>query len=123
MMYENGEQPPPAFFDQPEVQPHLSFVWLAFHELGTERLAATSPIPASKIREYADRELWLSTDREEWFVELIRLMDAESLNNFAERVRVKSKKEPENVPANDPAATRQLFSSLKAKASAKKRGG
>jgi len=58
-MAERGREAPPEFYDRPEIEPHLTWLWNAFWELGTERQLGMSvgPIPASKIREYLRDEL------------------------------------------------------------------
>lgn len=58
-MAARGRDAPDAFYDRPEIEPHLVWLWNAFWELGTERqLGMTAgPIPGSKIREYLRDEL------------------------------------------------------------------
>jgi hypothetical protein len=58
-MIERGRDAPPAFYDRPEIEPHLQLFWDAFWELSTERQLgnAIGPIPASRIREYLRDEL------------------------------------------------------------------
>lgn len=60
-MAERGRNAPDAFYDRPEVEPHLTWLWNAFWELGTERQLGMSvgPIPGSKIREYLRDEMEL----------------------------------------------------------------
>jgi|GEM_PF-1105785 len=60
-MAERGRDAPTEFYDRPEVEPHLTWLWNAFWELGTERQLGMSigPIPISKIREYLRDELEL----------------------------------------------------------------
>ena len=61
-MAERGREAPAEFHDRPEVEPHLTWLWNAFWELGTERQlgAAVGPIPGSKIREYLRDEMELT---------------------------------------------------------------
>jgi hypothetical protein len=60
-MAERGRDAPGGFYDRPEVEPHLTWLWNAFWELGTERQLGMSigPIPGSKIREYLRDEMEL----------------------------------------------------------------
>ena len=60
-MAERGRNAPDGFYDRPEVEPHLTWLWDAFWELGTERQLGMTvgPIPGSKIREYLRDELEL----------------------------------------------------------------
>ena len=46
-MVERGREAPDEFYDRPEVEPHLTWLWNAFWELGTERQLgmAVGPIP------------------------------------------------------------------------------
>jgi len=58
-MAERGRDAPAEFYDRPEIEPHLTWLWNAFWELGSERQLGMSvgPIPGSKIREYLRDEL------------------------------------------------------------------
>jgi len=58
-MAERGRDAPPEFYDRPEIEPHLNWLWNAFWELGTERQLGMTigPIPGSKIREYLRDDL------------------------------------------------------------------
>ena len=60
-MLERGREAPDEFYERPEVASHLTLIWSAFLELGTERQLGMSvgPIPGSKIREYLRDELEL----------------------------------------------------------------
>jgi len=60
-MAERGRDAPDGFYERPEVASHLTLIWSAFWELGTERQLGMSigPIPGSKIREYLRDELEL----------------------------------------------------------------
>ena len=61
-MAERGRDAPDGFYDRPEIEPHLVWLWNAFWELGTERQLgmAVGPIPASKIREHLRDEMELT---------------------------------------------------------------
>jgi len=60
-MAERGREAPDEFYERPEIASHLTLIWNAFWELGTERQLGMSigPIPGSKIREYLRDELEL----------------------------------------------------------------
>jgi len=60
-MAERGREAPDAFYDRPEIEPHLTWLWNAFWELGTERQIgmAVGLIPVLKIREYLRGEMEL----------------------------------------------------------------
>ena len=60
-MAERGRDAPAEFYERPEIASHLTLIWNAFWELGTERQLGMSvgPIPGSKIREYLREELEL----------------------------------------------------------------
>ena len=61
-MAERGREAPAEFYDRPEIEPHLTWLWNAFWELSTERQLGMSigPIPGSKIREYLRDEMELT---------------------------------------------------------------
>jgi hypothetical protein len=61
-MAERGRKVPVEFYDRPEIEPHLAWLWNAFWELGTERQLgmAVGPIPVSKIKEYLRDEMELT---------------------------------------------------------------
>ena len=61
-MMGRGWDAPDGFCDRPEIEPHLTWLWNAFWELGTERQLGMSigPIPGSKSREYLRDELELN---------------------------------------------------------------
>jgi len=58
-MMAKGRDAPEGFYDRPEVEPHLNWLWSAFWELSTERQLGMTvgPIPASKIRDHLRDEL------------------------------------------------------------------
>lgn len=60
-MLDRGREAPAEFWDRPEIEPHLAWLWNAFWELSTERQLGMTigPIPVSKIREYLHDELEL----------------------------------------------------------------
>jgi hypothetical protein len=61
-MVDQGRNAPDGFYDSPEIEPHLIWLWNAFLELGTERHLgmAIGPIPGSKIGEYLRDEMELT---------------------------------------------------------------
>jgi len=76
-MIERGRDAPEGFYNRPEVEPHLTWLWNAFWELGTERQLgmAVGPIPGSKIREYLRDELELHGTEYERAKAIIRRAD------------------------------------------------
>ena len=76
-MAERGRDAPDAFYDRPEVEPHLAWLWSAFWELGTERQLGMSigPIPVSKIREYLRDEMDLAGAEYDRAKAIIRKVD------------------------------------------------
>jgi hypothetical protein len=72
-----GDEPPPEFYDRPEIEPHLIMLWNAFWELSTERQfgMAIGPIPVLKIREYLRDELGLEDIEYEHARAVIRRVD------------------------------------------------
>ena len=76
-MAERGRNAPDAFYDRPEVEPHLTWLWNAFWELGTERQLGMSigPIPVSKIREYLRDEMELTGAEYDRTKAIIRKVD------------------------------------------------
>ena len=76
-MMEQGREAPEEFYDRPEVEPHLNWLWIAFWELGTERQLGMSvgPIPGSKIRDYLRDELDLHDAEYERARAIIRKAD------------------------------------------------
>jgi hypothetical protein len=76
-MAERGRNAPDGFYDRPEVEPHLTWLWDAFWELGTERQLgmALGPIPASKIREYLRDEMELTGTEYDRARAIIRRVD------------------------------------------------
>jgi hypothetical protein len=61
-MAERGRDAPEGFYDRPEIEPHLAWLWNAFWELSTERQLGMTigPIPGSQIREYLRDEMELT---------------------------------------------------------------
>jgi hypothetical protein len=61
-MLDQGRNAPDGFYDCPEIEPHLAWLWDAFLELGSERQIgmAIGPIPGSKIGEYLRDEMELT---------------------------------------------------------------
>jgi len=61
-MIDQGRNAPDGFHDRPEIEPHLTWLWNAFVELGSERQLGMSvgPIPGSQIREYLRDEMELT---------------------------------------------------------------
>jgi len=81
-MIERGRKAPDGFYDRPDVEPHLTWLWNAFWELGTERQLGMTvgPVPGSKIREYLRDELDLDAADYERARAIIRKADNAYLN-------------------------------------------
>lgn len=77
-----GRPVPEGFADRPELTPHESFLWTAFHDLGTERQLGmgVGPIPWSVARQYAAAQGIDDEDGFSDFWAVIRLVDAEYVN-------------------------------------------
>jgi hypothetical protein len=80
-MVDKGREPPPQYFEQPDVPLHLHGIWDAFFELTTERQIgmAAGPIPASIIKRYGAGEYGLEGDELDRFYRIIGRMDGEYL--------------------------------------------
>jgi hypothetical protein len=76
-MAERGREAPAAFYDRPEIEPHLTWLWNAFWELSTERQIgmAIGSIPVSKIREYLRDEMELTGPEYDRARAIIRRVD------------------------------------------------
>jgi hypothetical protein len=76
-MVERGREAPTEFYERPEIEPHLTWLWNAFWELTTERQIgmAIGPIPGSKIREYVREEMGLDGVEYDHGRAVIRRMD------------------------------------------------
>jgi hypothetical protein len=76
-MAERGREPPDAYYERPEIEPHLTWLWNSFWELSTERQIgmAIGPIPVSKIREYLRDEMELTGPEYERARTIIRRVD------------------------------------------------
>jgi len=76
-MMGRGWQAPDGYLDRPEIEPHLTWLWNAFWELGTERQLgmAVGPIPVLKIREYLREECELDRIEYDRAKAIIRKMD------------------------------------------------
>ena len=93
-MIDKGREAPEGFYNRPEIEPHLMWLWNAFWELGTERQLGMSvgPIPGSKIREYLCDELDLDGTEYERARAIIRKAD-DAYSAMLNR----SKDEPDNM--------------------------
>lgn len=110
-----GQEPPAAYYEQPDIEPHCEMYWLAFLDLTTERQLSTviGPIPRSKIRQYGIDELDLGTDALDRFCAILARVD----DDYGEMVNPKSGKDrPGNLRAEasmkDPAAVSNLLRGL-----------
>lgn len=78
-LIELGRDPPEPYYNRPEIEPHLTFLWAAFNDLSTERQIgmAIGPIPDSKLRDYLARELKLRGADYDWARDVLRQADDE----------------------------------------------
>lgn len=123
MRYDEGHEPPPQFYEQPELRSDLQIFWTAFNDLSTERQIGmgVGPIPRSKIKQYGIEELDIDcVDELDRFCAIISKMD----HDYVEAANSTKKKktgrggraEPEHeVAATDAQGVRQLFRNLKAR--------
>ena len=73
---------PDGYLRRPLIETGLQFYWTSFWELTTDRhlgFGAESRIPSAAIHLYAERHGILCPDEFEWFLGIIRAMDAEYL--------------------------------------------
>lgn len=134
-LLEEGRDPPPVFFEQPEIPLWQQFYWVAFHELSTERQLGMGlgPIPSSSILAYA-REYELDRDETSNLVSLVRSLDTEFLQLSNRKLTRRTKKEEkedrianevEEVSTTDLKGVREVMGRLKARAAsvaARKKG-
>lgn len=122
MSIEQGKEPPEEYYNQPDIPPHLGFIWLAFFDLSTERQIGmgVGPIPRSKIREYA-RELGIDDNSESFdrFTRIIHALDDEYVRRANEPS--KKKNEPVEIRADDVHGMKRLFANLGAHQKSAKR--
>ena len=115
-LLDDGREPPPMYYDHPEIPEWQQFYWRAFADLSTERQIGMSlgPIPRSQIMEYA-AEHRLGADAKDRLIEIIRTMDNEYLKLLSSQS--KSRKEAdEEVSVLDIEGNKQLLARVKARA-------
>jgi hypothetical protein len=79
-MISEGKRPPPPFFEQPSIPPHLEFYWQAFADLSSERpvgFSGAGAIPLSSLWAYAERFGIVERDEFDRFKTIIWAMDGE----------------------------------------------
>jgi hypothetical protein len=113
-LIEDGREPPPVFYQQPDIPAWNVFYWEAFGDLSTERQIGMGigPIPRSSILAYA-AEHDLLGDAAEHFLSIIRQIDNEYLR-LANSSTSKSLQQEVNV--SDVEGSRQMMARLKARA-------
>jgi len=119
-MIERGRTAPDGFYDRPDVEPHLVWLWNAFWELGTERQLGMSvgPIPGSSIREYL-RDIDLDDADHERARAIIRKADNAYLNML--RSKTDEPKLTDQAKATDTEGVKRVLRGLgKAKPGKKK---
>jgi hypothetical protein len=112
-MAERGREAPEAFYERPEIAPHLALIWDAFWELGTERQLGMSvgPIPGSKIREYVRHELGLHGAEYDRATAIIRKAD----NAWLGMLNARKGDEPklaDHAKATDPEGVKRVMRNL-----------
>ncbi|HEX2554252.1 MAG TPA: hypothetical protein VHL98_11150 [Microvirga sp.] len=92
---EEGE-PPRALLEQPEIWPHLAWVWDAFNDLSSDRpfgaMGGAGRIPWSSIDRYAARHGIDDPDAFDRFKRLLGAMDRAYLDHEAERAKQRDKR-------------------------------
>lgn len=112
-MFEEGKDPPHAFFNRPEVDEVNALYWEGFHILSTERQIgmAAGPIPASKIEKYAV-DLGLASDEIDIFDRVIRNIDSAYLSESSPETRPGKQQLRDEVPASDTAGVFRILKNL-----------
>lgn len=112
-LIEEGKEPSPQFYEQPELSAVESFYWDAFFHLSTERAIGMGlgPIPYSSVRNYAAELGIIGRDEFDYFLGIITALDHEylALSNTSE-------KKDEMVPITDIEEQHRMFARLKARA-------
>lgn len=123
-LYDEGREPPEAFFEQPEAEPHLKLHWDAFQELSTERQIGmgVGPIPMSVVKRYFVDEWGFQGRALDHACAMIRVLD----NEFVTRANA-SKSDKDDLPfrerasARDPKGVKQLMRGMSKPGRASKR--
>jgi hypothetical protein len=114
-LYDEGKEPPRAYYERPEIASHLAWLSEAFSELGTERQIgmAVGPIPRSKIKEYLIEELGMVGDEYDRAYKTLRKVDGEYLAIINDTSNIdKTKKNETVVESTDASGMRNLFDRL-----------
>jgi hypothetical protein len=116
-LVDEGKEPSPQLYEQPELKTEELFYWSAFQDLSSERALGTGvgPIPYSAIRRYADEFDIVGRDEFEYFLGILQAMDSEYLSIVNSTDRDKDTL----VPISDVEGQHKLFARLKARASRK----
>lgn len=122
-LIDEGKEPPPQYYEQPELFEVARFYWDSFQDLSTERPIGMGlgPIPYSAIRRYGDEYGMVSRDEFDFFADIIQGMDTEfiSMSN-----KIDKHKDNEMVSISDVQGQHLMFDRLKTRANsahAKKR--
>lgn len=110
---ELGRQAPPEFYDRPEIEPHLMFLWTAFWDLSTERQMGMviGPVPVSKMREYLRDELGLDGNEYDRARAIIRRAD-EAYCAMLNRRKEDGPEMAETVSINDAEGVKRMMRRL-----------
>jgi hypothetical protein len=115
---EDGKEPSPQFYEQPELSDDQFFYWTAFHQLTSDRQVGMGlgPIPYSAIRRYADEYDIVGRDEFQYFCGIIQAMDTEYLSIVNSTDKTK-----EMVPVSDVEGQHRVFARLSERAKSAKR--
>jgi len=113
-VFEAGRDPPPQFFERPEIAEHLFIYWEAFSDLTTERQIGMGigPIPRSKTREYARDVLDLTGEAYDQFCAVISRVDSDYVAMQNEPRNPAGDKQRSSVAIDDEAGVKSLFERL-----------
>lgn len=105
---EEGRDLPDAYYEQPELAPHLYGLYTAWAELSTERPIGMAPghIPRSKIIDYLRDELGLSGDKLDHAYRVLRRVDDDYLGTDSSPLDPNLR---QLVKPDNPAAVKQMM--------------
>lgn len=108
---EEGKEPSPQLYEQPELFDTAIFYWNAFYDLSSDRSfgMGVGPIPYSSVCRYAEAH-GMGRDEFDYFHTIIRAMDTEYL-----AIANKSKDEAEMIPITDVSGQREMFKRMLAR--------
>lgn len=118
-LVEQGREPPPQFYERPDISDHLRFYWDAFIELSSERQIGmgVGPIPRSAVLNYA-REFGIGS--RDGFYHLYRIIQAVD-EDYLSVINSTPKADEKQVPIENAEAARAIFHRLGNEMKAKRR--